>query len=803
MKLVHFFVAHWLALSLAAGILIVCAILYWLWLQRHSPSDTTQNGITIGQVKAFDNRSLALREEKLNASLEKFKVVDQNVTESLATIQEQTANETSWSLSLGTKTKPSNPDNAGKSKDGSSSDEKSAPVAPKTANADGKPNIGLAASDVLSNQLNLASQIFNLQMLYERSLSDRLFDGHSRLQTVLGFQVSITPPAGYEDCAAVVEIGVRMKTGPATSLPVSLVALMPQEKTYNVESLSTSSKSIEGSAVARVLTMGFTGKGEARQLFIHRDSDTIAFERDPRAKPSLFEGDATVFGWEFRPVLERPTVSPGPRQMLAVIALPAADKPRAEETTAGEEFILEVKTRSYWRHYRRKRQTTGPNWGWLPWQVDRSARIDSAVQEIKVPDTAKIQSALAPQISDIKWINSGKGTATVVVKGRNFFSGTKVIIGGTTHREEDGTLILKSDQALEFDTAIESLVTGDAVLSGRFGPSIKLLMPGDKCPFGSLILTRATIPTSKYSKPYLSVEIKGLDINGDDKDLTIDDLNKWPDPVLFVGPELVAMPYDFYDKEPTPTTSGTGTGASTDVPVTAGETEGAASVKYTKKYINVQAWLPEKALAENTSVSFRVPFCGIDYQSSEPISLSRPKVVRLGRNAQLIVFRIFYPWGFGTSVSIELDKIYGEGAPTLVRTSPTEFRFAVPAAVVSRFQNMIVRIGSAEPYLLPIPPEDKPPTKPTIDGSTKPPQIAKGNRGPVEWIGSGFEVISDIAFGGASQQFSTYANGTRLIVYLNEGSTTSEGKQILECTTLAGEKLNLALFVTKSDPAPK
>ena len=89
---------------------------------------------------------------------------------------------------------------------------------------------------------------------------------------------------------------------------------MPREKTYNAEFISNSEHSIEGSAVVRVVTMGYTHKGKSQQLFIHRDADTIAFERAPRSQSTLLDADATVFGWEFRPVLGRDAVSPGTRE---------------------------------------------------------------------------------------------------------------------------------------------------------------------------------------------------------------------------------------------------------------------------------------------------------------------------------------------------------------------------------------------------------------------------------------------------------------------------------------------------------
>ena len=218
--------------------------------------------------------------------------------------------------------------------------------------------MALAASDILSDQLNLASQILNLETLYERSLTDRLIGKESRLQTVLGFQVSINPPQGCENSVAIVEVAVRMLGGD----PISLVALIPQEKTYNSQTVSTSSQSIGGSAVASVLNVGFSSKGESRQLFIHRDSDTIAFERDARSKPTVFENDstATVFGWEFRPVLGRASVTAGTRQMLAVIAVPIVEFNEERET------VLQIQTRSYWRRFNPRTQTTGSKWGRSP-----------------------------------------------------------------------------------------------------------------------------------------------------------------------------------------------------------------------------------------------------------------------------------------------------------------------------------------------------------------------------------------------------------------------------------------------------
>ncbi len=815
----HFMMAHPLLLVVlvAAVTLIVSRVVWWITIKM--PRDRTGNGIAIGQAKVFDNRSLALRVERLSGELERLKVINQSITDNVSAAQAQVSTQSSQSLSFEVKAqgKPAQESKAttsDKSNDGKSSGS----AALGTAKTDEPaPKVGLAASDLLNDQLNLASQIFNLQLLYERSLSDRMIDGEARLQAVLGFQVSIAPPAGYDDCVAVAEVEVRMRpAGPAAApQPISLVALMPQEKTYNAETVSASERSIGGSAVARVLTLNVNSKSGSRQLFIHRDADTVAFERQPDAARGTI-----IFGWEFRPVLGRRTVAAGTRQMLSVVSIPVPDNANNLNPT------LEIKTRSYWRKYNRKLQTSSPNWSWKLWKVDRSATYECPSQQLAVPNTAQIQSSLAPAITAIKWVNSGNGKATVIVKGKNFFSGTKVAIGGRVHREEDGSITLKSDQALEFETTIDSLTTGDGVLSGRFGPALQLSVPENVLPVSSLTIDRASIQPLRKSRAFrIKIDIVGWDNQGNRANLTVENFQNLPEPILFVGSEPVAMPYDFIDRKGTDPAE--------------------------PKYVRVEAWIPSQTLSKSSSVSFRVPFCGFNYQSSQPLSFSDPTITRMGQDGNDTVFRIFYPQGFGSftspqgpSFNVELDKTYFDLPPgpppppplppppppaaavvgmpgsaaapamaplpavpasaALTRISDTEYRFTVPNSLLTQYQNMVIRLGSGDPYLLPIPPADKIPPKPTIDTSGKPPQVVKTKLGPVEWSGAALDTITEVNFLQPvpsapaiplRQEFTTYAQGTRLLVYLSSVATAVEGKFGLECTTLTGEKLNLTLSV--------
>jgi hypothetical protein len=754
---------------IAATAIVLLAFATWraaiVWSGR--PRDIVGNGITIGDAKAFDNRSLALRIERLSAGLAKLKVIDQKFTENAAGVQAQTSTDSTQSLSLTVKNRPG-------AKSTSDAPLKGGTATVEAAKADAKPAVGVGASDLLSDQLSLASQILNLQVVYERALTDRLIDGSTRLQTVLGFQVSIVPPAGSENCVAVVEIAVRVK---GNDVPVSLVAMIPQERTYNSQVVSRRAHSIEGSAVAEVVTLGAGLKGESRALFIHRDSDTVAFERDPRAEPRLFGNDSAsaVFGWEFRPVLGRKTVTAGARQMLAVIALPVAEIPDPSGET------IEIRRRSYWRRYNRTTQTSRQHWGLLPFHTDLSQRNDSVTTELFIPNTAQIQHSLAPTITEISWVNSGADRATVSVTGSNFFSGTNVVIGGVVHSEENGNLVLKSDQVLEFETSIVSLASADAVLSGRFGESLLLAVPEAKRP-QTVYISRAKIEAFQVTRHFrISIDVRAWE-DGVPHSITIDDLRKLPDPLLFIGNELVELPYDYTDQPDVP-------------PAKPGE-----AGSDLEKWVRFEAWTPAKALAQNPWVSFRVPFCGSDYQASEPLSFSEPIVTRMGGDKEKTIFRILDPVGVARSLSVFLDRLY-DRPPELKHMTKMDYRLEIPTTIVQQYQNMIVRIGAAEQYFIPVPQEGAKKATATIHRASKPPQIAKDSLGPVEWSGTLLDAVASAALIAGAVSFPAHFivsnNGQRISAYFKDGSTAGIGRAEVEFTTKDGETLRAPLFITK------
>jgi hypothetical protein len=306
----------------------------------------------------------------------------------------------------------------------------------------------------------------------------------------------------------------------------------------------------------------------------------------------------------------------------------------------------------------------------------------------------------------------------------------------------------------------------------------------------------------RYTKSFrLTVDVKGIDKAGADQDLTVEALQNLPEPILFVGNEPVALPYDYSDVDPsraaTPD-SGTGSG------------QPASS----KKYLRLEAWIPASTLARSSSVSFRIPFGGIDLQSSQPLNFSEPTVTRMGGDDKFSIFRIAHPLGFSSSVSVDLDKTYA-GPPELVSTSKLDFRFTVPNEVASKYQNLIVRVGDAEPYLLPLPPPDKPVLRTTIDSNGKPPRLKQGTAGPITWTGTALESIKSVQLNtnissakpadpanptlpeAVPAAFSVYDDGKRIEVYFQESSTNIIGRAEVELLTNANETFRLPIFISK------
>lgn len=526
------------------------------------------NGVSVGEPKVFDNRTLTLMLEALSQTLasQQQSYIDQkSVLAALANLQGFTQTETARALnitgvptpatSLKDTLKTGNVDSSGKALPDALTRESNVSRASVTPQAPAlesfpaipgfNPTYGQNAADLLNDQVNLTYQIFNLRMLLERSLSDRLMPdtpgppdkNRTRLQAVLGFNVTLDPPRTANDAVAVVEITVTISPNQNGAQPgqvsgnqvnqgnaksMSLVALMPQEKTYNAATLSNKSNAFGGSAVVNAFQVGYSQRKREQIFYIYRDNDTLSYER--------MTGDPNkiVFGWMFRPVLGRNSVSPGLRQMFAIMALPENDCIESElKGGASCSVKLESHVRTYWKKYDRgtlssyeHHDTNRAKAFWFKLSAglskpqifsDRRYENDATYAGQEVRSSAEYENYLKPQITSVEWRPTGAKNVIVSVTGNNLFTNTQVAMGDKLYTKPGDGLIFKSSQGFDLITTLDALANGPGTVIGRYGvgvPLIQKTLPEGVSPNGVEIIGAGATPLTSGNRR-LTIEVRG------------------------------------------------------------------------------------------------------------------------------------------------------------------------------------------------------------------------------------------------------------------------------------------------------
>lgn len=336
------------------------------------------------------------------------------------------------------------------------------PAAPASSPLAAPTNIGPSASDVLVEQVELNAQLQMYQLLLEGAQSDALFVQNSRAisnraQTTVAFPISIDPPRQYRH--AVAEVRVLIEPYPSANSdrtePVSIVNLLPSQKTYNVAKITSKQHAFGGAAVIeQVANVGVnTGKAKDR-LYLAKDTDTVALQYDHPSVGNLHtpfperaatgiesafhmqrlddcqsewfavdgvedrkaidnknsRDNSVLFGWQFRPVLGADYVAGGPRQVFAQLALPTA----LEDTT----FLPAVIVQTRWREYDEKRQVVGPV-------------FHSSCTVTPIKDPVIIQNPL--RVTDTTWDDAGNGLLAIRAHGTFLSPGISLQSGNKTY----------------------------------------------------------------------------------------------------------------------------------------------------------------------------------------------------------------------------------------------------------------------------------------------------------------------------------------------------------------------------------
>lgn len=418
------------------------------------------------------------------------------------------------------------------------------PTAPTATPLSAPTNVSVSASDMLAEQVQLNSQLQIYQMLLQGSQSDQFLLKNSRAvaaraQTTIGFQISVSPPRQFKHAVAEVRVVIVPHPTPDRHFVpgtgnVSVVNLLPSQKTYNVAKITSNQKAFGAGAVIEQVNVGFTTGKSKDRLYLAKDTDTVALEFpnltvsdlqpplperitqgiEETAKlqrlhecPATWEGDrvalqnaSIMFGWQFRPVLGAEYVSAGPREVFAQLALP---------TSLNEDgFAPAVYVQTRWREYDEKRQVVGPVY-------------QSSCNWSRVQDAVSILNPL--RVHNVTWDDVGGGILKMVASGEFFASGMTVMSAGTNISPTafDG----KTIQFLA--SAHDLLQNGRLQLLGENGQTTDLAVTTksnkeNRCGITEASLRAVPYPdgnsrarlTLKYGALYLERDQEGQDLDG-------------------------------------------------------------------------------------------------------------------------------------------------------------------------------------------------------------------------------------------------------------------------------------------------
>jgi hypothetical protein len=751
-----------------AFLLTVCAI----GATGLAAGDAPPNGISVSPPKVFDNRSLVLMLEQLERQLQSIRVVEDQkdkLLAALANMQGGRITEVARQFSASgpdvpavtTTEKPAADGGALSITERKTERAASSPAPPDVqappSNLSISPSFGTKAEDLLTDQVSLGYQIMNIRLLLERALSDRLYQEKPRLQVVLGFQVGIDPPKEAKDKAAFVELTVRSPDGN----PLTLISMMPFEKTYNAFAIDRRSNAFGGAAIAGVVALGYSERRGSESLYVYKDADTLALGNPRPAADS----DTVTFGWEFRPVLGRRSVSPGLRQMFAVLALPVADEAIVSKP-------LTVRMRTYWREFDKGKGTLS---GGL-----RSIN-EAGLGTAHAMTTAAINAQLGPRIEDVQWRTTDEKTAIVTIAGKNLFTGTQIVFGPKVYDSPANGLILKSDQLAELRTTVGELAFGDGAVSGRYGDPVALKAtehPGAGIEIGNVSYT------DQPNREFLAVTVSLRSRDGQPLILPPEQ------PIMTVGSEVANSVYGELQGgcQLVPRTFVRSKRLTLSRAATLIGKPSGASIK--EDCWTFTGLVSAARLKGEPVVSIKYPFRGDEWQATFPIY--EPSVVsgvtRLGtlKKAKMVITGR----GFDDGWRVILDREYT--SPEL-DVQDTLMRFDVDAEILSKFKNLIVQPAAGNPIVLKLPGDEPPSLKPSIDGGQQK-SVKKETNTPVAFTGKDLRAVKAARFEGSALNMVVGDDGKKITVYLTRAVTAKPGTAIVLLET-DGEPIPLTLTI--------
>lgn len=237
--------------------------------------------------------------------------------------------------------------------------------------------------------------------------------------------------------------------------PPAITAILPQDKTYNVATITGKSFSAGGGVVTGVLTAGVNFLWQKQTYYIVQAQDTVALQL-----PAIEGAPQTIrFGWQLRPVLGARTVSSGMRTLFVQLAFP----PPIDEHGVVHEYedYGTVTVITGWKKVDHKLNTVATDYTGVP---------------VTFPEFPVHSLNLRPQINNVSPLDNGDGTVTVHLESTSYLQNTYIKIAGTTI-SQGATNLLLTPTSIDFTAPALLLATQRAYIVDRSGASREIVSP--------------------------------------------------------------------------------------------------------------------------------------------------------------------------------------------------------------------------------------------------------------------------------------------------------------------------------------
>ena len=759
----------WVPLALLGLLLIFACVRFFKRRQACWPGSPENNGIGLGTPKVYDTRSLTLMLEEIQNQLSTLRNINQkSVEDAKPAVQgdrSKTGEQTVTVTVAQPKADASSGDKAASKKGEENQGSSTTAAAPAKA-------VSERPVDLLGDEVNLSYEVLNLRLILERALSDRLKGNDARLQAVIGFPVSINPPSYAAGCVANIQVTVKPHSLVDGSL--SVVALLPQERASNVTTTlrGTTDVGLSGK-LPKDIGAVFRSRRERNESYFAREVDTIGLiEQDEVILPppgSTGVSNLVRFGWQLRPLPGQRTVTAGLRQLLVILALPAAD-------TAGTTQTLDVEIKSSWSRFNATTQTSSLPLKMAAWLTDQPI-AGKCTREITIRNTTDVEKDLAPKVASVEWHTVSPDRAVVTLRGSNFFPGTKVILGNQIYKSVDDGVTVKSEKTLEIVVPTSSLLN-DMLIDGRYGPSIPVIDPTPAQGLPPLAIRSVDISfVDKLAVLQIELRQRTNPPNVGANYLPL------PDPLLQVNGTIVTSRLQFY-VQTSPLAYIFRTSISADL-------------------------VPQKTV----NVALKFPFLDqnwdLRYQSmvEPPLTVTR---VRMGSDEALLIRGREFEGEW--HLRLDQDYVASKGKDEAfqnIRRDTLQFR--PKPGLLKDFDNIILlppkdprtnATGAASgvlpaPIILPIPSAPETTRVPIFDSSAMSLSLASTDgKGSVKITGAMLDTLVDVKVDGTAAKFQVTPSGALVFVELPKEVAAAVGVHQLTLVDASGKSYQFPLVIS-------